>query len=158
MTEKAARLPFIDVHERAIGAPAEDVWDALAVDVLPRLGGKAGPLVARILGCSYVRRPCAGDGLPQAIVGFRVAEALRPGLISLEGQHRFSHYSLTFRIEPSGASQSQLSAETRAAFPGLTGSLYRQAVIGSGGHRVAMHRLLAQIARRAESSAAGGSS
>jgi hypothetical protein len=40
-----------------------------------------------------------------------------------------------------------VSAQTRAAFRGVLGRIYRAAVIGSGGHRLVTRRLLRQVAR-----------
>jgi hypothetical protein len=80
---------------------------------------------------------------------FHVVRAERPGLVVLAGSHRFSRYELVFRIEPATGG-SVMHAETRATFLGLGGSLYRAAVIGSGGHRVAMRFLLWSLKRRIE--------
>ena len=40
--------------------------------------------------------------------------------------------------------------ESRAAFPGPQGRLYRLAVVGSGGHVVAVRRMLTGIRRAAD--------
>ncbi len=61
--------------------------------------------------------------------------------LALRGRHRFADYALTFLLD--GVS---LRAETRAAFPGVLGRLYRTAVLGSGGHRLMTRRLLRQVA------------
>lgn len=68
----------------------------------------------------------------------------------MTGRHGFSDYELRFELEQDPASGTRVRATTRAAFPGLKGRLYRIAVIGTRGHRIAMRRLLATIARRAE--------
>jgi hypothetical protein len=47
----------------------------------------------------------------------------------------------------------RLSARTDAAFPGIHGRAYRAAVIGSGGHRRVMERMLRSIRRAAEAPA-----
>ena len=80
--------------------------------------------------------------------GFRVVEVERPHRVALAGRHRFSRYSLTFELEEVGGG-TRISAETRAEFPGLLGWGYRQAVIGSGGHRLVVRRMLRRIAGRA---------
>lgn len=85
------------------------------------------------------------------MVGFRVARAERP-LIALEGEHRFSRYTLTLRIEPAEGSSCIVTAEIRAVFPGRAGRLYRKAVIGTGAHVRVVRRLLSSIKRRAERS------
>jgi len=153
--------PFIDAHSLAVNAPPEQVWDATAQvtrgwleHTFPRLGlaGAAGPWLARLLACSNVERPRPGPGMPEAIVGFRVARAQRPSLIALEGEHRFSRYALTFHIEPTDGSGCIVRAETRAAFPGRGGRIYRRAVIGTGGHVFVVRRLLSSIKHRAERS------
>jgi hypothetical protein len=149
-TAASEERPLIDTHSRAVGAAPERVWDVVAHALLPRFGGPVGPLLARLLGCSQVARSPSERGVPETVVGFRVAEALRPSLVALEGEHRFSRYALTFRIEPSDTAATRLTAETRAAFPGLAGRLYRAGVIGSGGHAIVVHRLLSQIKHLAE--------
>jgi hypothetical protein len=136
-------LPFIDAYEVAVNAPPEAAWDAVAA-VLPRIGGRAGPAFARLLGCA---EPDAD--FPRAIVGFRVARLERPAVISLQGEHRFSSYSLWFLVEP-GPESTILRAETRALFPGPAGRVYRALVIGTGGHIVIVRRMLTAIKRRAE--------
>ncbi len=50
------------------------------------------------------------------MMGFRVARAERPSLIALKGEHRFSRYTLTLRIEPAEGSSCIVTAETRAVF------------------------------------------
>jgi hypothetical protein len=135
-------LPFIDAYEVAVNAPPEAAWDAVAT-ALPRIGGRAGPAFARLVGCS---EPDAD--FPRAIVGFRVARE-RPAVISLQGEHRFSSYSLRFLVEP-GPEATILRAETRAVFPGPAGRVYRALVIGTGGHIVIVRRMLTAIKRRAE--------
>ncbi len=124
-------LPFIDEHSLAVNAPPEHVWDETAQvtrrwveHLMPRFGGTAGPLLAGLLGCSNVDPP--GPGAPEAIVGFRVAWAERPQLIALEGEHRFSRYALTFRIEPTDSSSCIVKAETRAASQTAPGASIEQ--------------------------------
>jgi hypothetical protein len=150
-------LLFIDSHTLAVKAPPEQAWDEVArvtrrwvEQFLPRSGGAAGPLFARLLGCSEVDAPRSGPGVPEAIVGFRVARSERPSLIALVGEHRFSRYALIFEIEPCDGPYCVVKAETRAAFPGRAGRIYRYAVIGTGAHVFVVRRLLSSIKRRAE--------
>jgi hypothetical protein len=157
MSQPAADLPFIDVHSRTVDAPAELVWDALAQVMkgwterpLPKVFVGIGPLLARALACSDTEPPAPGVGMPASTVGFHVARAESPSLVSFQGRHRFSRYALTFRIQPAGDSGSVIEAETRAVFPGLSGRLYKQAVIGSRGHVLAVGRMLTTVKRLAE--------
>src|SRR5690606_26998270 len=92
-------------------------------------------------------RPLAvGSAFP----GFRVVVAVPQRELVLQGRHRFSTYALIFRLEPAGASGTRLRAESRAAFPGRPGTLYRLLVVGTRGHVILMRRLLATVRRRAE--------
>lgn len=116
------------------------------------IAGAVGPLFARLLGATNVESSPPGPGVPEAMVGFRVARAERPSLIALEGEHRFSRYTLTFQIEPDDGSSCIVTAETRAAFPGRAGRIYRKVVIGTGAHVIVVRRLLLSIKRRAERS------
>jgi hypothetical protein len=160
-TSAIGALPFIDAHSLTVNAPSDRVWEETAQvtrgwvgHTFPRSGiaGAVGPLFARLLGASNVDSPPPGPGVPEAMVGFRVARAERPSLIALEGEHRFSRYTLTFQIEPSDGSSCIVTAETRATFPGRAGRIYRKAVIGTGAHVIVVRRLLSSIKRRAERS------
>jgi hypothetical protein len=97
---------------------------------------------ARLVGVAAA----GGDGGPSA---FRIVRSAAPSALVLRGEHRFARYELAFRID--GEAESTVRADTRAAFPGALGRAYRAAVIGSGGHRIAVGRLLSAIKRRAES-------
>jgi hypothetical protein len=82
--------------------------------------------------------------------GFHVAHSERPRRWCLDGAHRFSRYALEFRLDELAPDRTYLCAETRAVFPGLDGAFYRMLVIGSGGHREAVRRMLLSVKRRAE--------
>jgi len=134
-------LPYIDEHSERIDAPADMVWTALLKVLRRQMGGSAR--LARILGCDPARATAEFAGRPgEAVPGFRVVEAEAGRQLALRGRHRFSDYALTFVLDGD-----HLRAQTHAAFPGVPGRLYRAAVIGSGGHRLATRRLLRQVAR-----------
>lgn len=152
-------LPFVDVHSLAVDVGPERAWEAVAQVMRgwaggapPRRSARVGALIARLLGCADVEPPHPGSGLPEAMVGFHVAQAERPSLIALAGEHRFSRYALTFHIEHADGLRCIVKAETRAAFPGLAGRLYRGAVIGTSAHVIVVRRLLSSIKHRAEQS------
>ena len=92
------------------------------------------------------RDPAPGDAVP----GFAVAEADPPRTLVLRGSHRFSRYELRFSLVPVEPGRTELHARTDAVFPGLLGRGYRLAVIGSGGHVLAVRHLLGRVAGRAE--------
>lgn len=132
-------LPFVDEHRQAVTASPEAVWAAVA-RVLRRTTGESSTF-AKVLGCEPLRATPVFEGnAGETVPGFRVVEAT-PGRMVLRGRHRFSDYALTFAFEGG-----ELRAETRAAFPGVLGGLYRAAVIGTGGHRLITRRMLRQIA------------
>lgn len=134
-------LPYIDEHSQRVDAPADVVWSALLQVLRREMGGSAS--FARILGCEPARSTAEFAGRPgDTVPGFRVIEAEPGRRLALRGRHRFSDYELTFVLD--GA---RLCAQTRAAFPGVLGRLYRAAVIRSGVHRVVTRRLLQKIVR-----------
>jgi hypothetical protein len=144
-------LRYIDEHETVVAAAPDDVWRALVETLDSTFSAAGASTYARLAGCAPNEasgpRPLAeGSTIP----GFRVADASPPHVLALEGRHRFSTYSLTFHLEPLDAGGTRLRAETRAAFPGWAGSVYRLLVIGTRGHRVLVRRLLSTIRRRAE--------
>ena len=143
-------VPFVDEHSVVINAPAEAVWETLVLQVSGLFGGGLAPRYARVVGCddrtAGGRRPLAeGSTMP----GFHVEVFTPPSELILAGRHRFSTYVLRFRVEAIHTTQSRLRAETRAAFPGLAGGLYRLAVIGTGGHKVAVRKILTRVKRSA---------
>ena len=146
-------LPHIDEHSVEVGASAERAWDAVGAV----MGGDSGsPVVAvgaRVLGCRDLEVRGSSTEAGSTFPGWRVAEAVRPERLIFEGRHRFSSYMLAFRVDPLGPTRSRVRAETRAAFPGIVGSAYRAAVIGTRFHTVAVHRMLRSITRRAEAAA-----
>jgi hypothetical protein len=71
-------------------------------------------------------------------------------MLALSGRHRFSSYELRFELVPEHPGSVVIHATTRAIFPGLHGQIYRTLVIGTGGHRIAVRRMLTSIARRLE--------
>lgn len=146
----SASLPHVDEHATVVAAPPDDVWPLLC-DTVERAFSRPGMAgYSRLVGSAEPStsgpRPLAeGSAFP----GFRVTTAVPGRELVLAGRHRFSTYTLIFRLEPAGPGRTRLRAETRAAFPGLAGGLYRVAVIGSGGHRIGVRRLLATVRRRA---------
>jgi hypothetical protein len=139
-------LPFVDEHRVVIAAPPEAVWRALTRLVArPRRGTEA---FAYVLG-AHPRRISPGPLVEGATLpGFEVAEALPGRLLRLIGHHRFSRYELSYTLDPSSTG-TVLCARTRAAFPGLRGTVYRGLVIGSGAHRVLLRRQLQSVRQRA---------
>lgn len=146
------RLPYIDEHRtRMAGAPA-DVWDALLSVLRTHVAAPARGPATRLLGLTPPRlqgdwhgRPQPGDSLP----GFVVEESAAPRRLALRGEHRFSRYALVFTVDEASPDSCVLSARSWAEFPGVAGRGYRALVIGTGGHRVAVRRLLRSVARRA---------
>jgi hypothetical protein len=90
--------------------------------------------------------PQVGSTIP----GFAVAEVDPPRMLTLRGRHRFSRYEFRFALDDTGPGRVEQHAHTSAAFPRPHGRIYRALVIGTGGHAVAVRRLLENVARRAE--------
>jgi hypothetical protein len=83
------------------------------------------------------------------MVGFHVAEAVPQERLVLAGQHRFARYQLILRVRRLAPHLSEVSAETRAEFPGL-GRLYRLLVIDCGLHVLVARLSLLLWKRRIE--------
>lgn len=150
-TGEGDRLPHIDEHSATVAAGAERTWEALLGVVEGTVAGPAATRFARVLGCAETApggpRPlAAGSTVP----GFRVQSASEGRELALAGSHRFSDYSLVFRLDEIDEGRTRLRAETRAAFPGLRGEAYKTMVIRTRGHVLATRRLLGATKRRAE--------
>jgi hypothetical protein len=144
-------LPHVDEHSAQVLAGTGETWSALLRVVEGSVSAPGAVGFARVLGCADTAaagpRPLAAGS---AITGFHVDAAEEPRELALAGRHRFSEYALVFRLDDLGAAGTRLRAETRAAFPGLRGRLYRALVIGTRGHVVVTRRLLDATKRRAE--------
>ena len=137
-------LPFVDEHSVPVGASADAVWAALLRTLRPGVVGGSSALV-RILGCDPREGTPTFAGRPgETIPGFRVAEAEPGRRLVLRGRHRFADYALTFVLEAD-----RLRALTHAAFPGVSGGLYRAALMWTGAHRRAARAMLRRVVRAA---------
>lgn len=146
-------LPYVDELPIEIGADRDATWAALLRVVEGSFASARGRGPARLLACEDTElsgpRPLTqGSAFP----GFHVETAEQPTELGLAGRHRFSTYLLSFRLEDAGSERTRLIAETRAAFPGLKGSIYRTLVIGTRMHVLVTRRLLTATKRRAERS------
>jgi hypothetical protein len=132
-------LPRVDEHYTHVRATPERTWDAVMRLVRSRL---LRPAPSGFIALWHL----------EPTSGFVVTEETAPRHLALRGRHRFSRYELSFEIRP-GSDGVTLGARTSAEFPGLTGRAYRALVIGTGGHRIIVNRMLNAIARSAELSA-----
>lgn len=149
-------LPFVDEHSLTVSASAEETWEAL-VETLGRGFSNTPPgrLAVRRLGC--IPSECRGEPgrIGSTIPGFIVTRAVAPAVLALMGEHRYSRYALVFRITERIDAPALLSAETRAEFPGRSGTAYRTLVIRTRGHVLATRSLLRGVRRSAERRATG---
>lgn len=143
-------LPFIDEHYIEIAAKPDEVWDALMRTVAHMAETRRGALGSKALGCEDTGIEGATGEIGSRIPGFVVTRSVKPAVLALMGQHRFSQYALIFTVLEKPSGLMLLSAQTRAIFPGRKGRLYRGLVIGSHGHVIVTTSLLRQVRRRAE--------
>jgi hypothetical protein len=120
------RLPYIDEYDISVPADREDTWAA----------------VLRVM-CRDPEDPAT------APIGFTLDVAERPSRYAIKGRHPFAVYRLVFELDEDGPHRTRLRAQTWADFPGVRGTAYRALVIGSGGHRIMVRRMLRQIAQSA---------
>ncbi|MFI6172737.1 hypothetical protein ACIBCN_38580 [Nocardia sp. NPDC051052] len=120
------RLSYIDEHARSIDANRDRVWTALL----------------KVL-CKDPTDPAT---LP---TGFVLDAVVAPARLAMKGRHWFSKYALIFELDDEGANRTRVRAMTLANFPGPHGKIYRALVIGSGGHKIVVRRMLRQIAAAA---------
>lgn len=140
---------YRDVRTATLTASPEIVWRAV-LDQVEVLGLPSW--YVRLIGCrdrqaSGPRPLAAGSVVP----GFKVTTADPPAEIVLDGVHRFSVYTLTFRVVPTDAG-TRLEAHSDATFPGVLGAIYRLLVIDSRFHKLATRSIVTRIRRRAEHS------
>ena len=143
-------LPFVDEHHVEIAASAEQVWAALISVMSGVTEGRSGESLARALGCAQTEAEGEPGEIGSTIPGFVVARSIRPAVLALMGQHRFSRYALIFSIVEKPSGLVLLGAQTRAEFPGRRGRVYRGLVIGTRGHVLVTTRILRAVRKRAE--------
>ncbi|MEV6278792.1 hypothetical protein [Nocardia sp. NPDC051832] len=120
------RLPYIDEHFTVVDANRERAWKA----------------VLKVI----CKDPYDLSTVPG---GFELEAAEEPVRLALKGRHWFSTYQLIFLLDEEGPSRTRVRAESWAEFPALSGKIYRALVIGSGGHKLVMRRLMRRIAAAA---------
>jgi hypothetical protein len=145
-------LPYVDEHSTDVAATAERTWDALVAQIGATGRSRRGRLLAKRLGCASTSSSGEPGEIGSTIPGFIVTRSVRPAVLALAGEHRFSRYALIFRIDETAAGPVRLRAETRAEFPGRLGSIYRTVVIRSGGHVLVTRSALRAVRKRAERS------
>ena len=106
--------------------------------------------VAKALGCVPIERSGTPGEIGSTVPGFIVTRAVRPAVLALMGEHRFSTYALIFCATETPTGIVELRAATRARFPGRTGRAYRAIVIGTRGHVFATRSVLRAVRRRAQ--------
>ncbi|MGH2983202.1 MAG: YybH family protein [Solirubrobacterales bacterium] len=143
-------LPPVDEHGVEIAADADQVWEALAATLPKSLNTRRSAGLAKVLNCAFTEASGEPTVIGSTVPGFIVSRSIRPSVLALLGQHRFSRYALVFRIDELGTGRSRLRAETRAEFPRAKGRVYRALVIGTGGHILVVRRILSAVRRRAE--------
>lgn len=146
------RLPYIDAYGVEVPAGAEATWQALVREARTTLGATSEHWFGRALGVTPAG--AAGTWSPDlapgvTLPGFAVEQVRRAELLSLRGGHRFSRYRLDFELVAIEPGRTHVWARTWAEFPGPAGAAYRALVIGSGGHRLVVRRMLGGISRRA---------
>jgi hypothetical protein len=125
------QLPYIDEHVISVDANRADTWSALLRTLC---------------------RDSSDPGDPTSVpTGFKLGEATPPERLVLKGRHPFAVYRWVFELDGQGPRRTLVRSATWAAFPGLHGKVYRALVIGTGGHRVVVRRVLRRIAAEAHS-------
>jgi hypothetical protein len=146
-------LPHVDDHSIEVAAGADRTWEAL-VETLPRaFDSGLARRGAALLGTAHRRAQGEPSVIGSTLPGFVVARSVRPAILALLGQHRFSRYALVFLIDELDSGHSRLRAETRAEFPGVRGRIYWALLNTSRGHVRSVRRILKAVSRRAETSA-----
>lgn len=146
-----AALPYIDAHTTVITAETDDIWRTLGEAVERTFSRRGMTRYAKLVGAS----PCTASGprpfeVGSTVPGFRVV-SVDPGReLTLRGSHRYATYALLFHLEQADPGRSRLRAESRASFTGLAGGFYRGAVLGTGGHKLAVRHMLKTIRHSAE--------
>ena len=101
--------------------------------------------MSRALGCAQTEAEGQAGDIGSTVPGFVVTRSVRPAVLALMGQHRFSRYALVFSIVEKPSGLVLLGAQTRAEFPGRRGRVYRGLVIGTRGHVLATTSILRSV-------------
>lgn len=136
-------LPFVDRFTRVGEVSLLHAWEATQSLIAAILSTRAASLVARALGCLNVTPEKAGaleEGTQLA--GFFVAEADSPHRLVLAGEHRLAEYAFIIDLRSFDSGSVRFSIETRAAFKGRAGALYKRLVVESRFHACVMRALL----------------
>jgi hypothetical protein len=143
-------LPPVNEVSIDIDADAVRTWEAL-IATIPRLfDTRRARRGAGLLGCAQTESKGDPSVIGSTVPGFLVARSVRPALLAMLGQHRFSRYALLFAIDDIGHGRSRITAETRAEYPGRGGTLFQSLIIRGRGQLTAVNRILSAVKKRAE--------
>jgi hypothetical protein len=126
-------LPYIDEHVITVDANRADTWSALLMLWCEDREDKQEP----------------HDPAAVRIPFFSLEETMPMHRLALTGRHLFAVYRLVFELDDQAPGRTRLAARSWADFPGVHGKVYRVLVVGTGGHRIAVRRLLKHIAAAA---------
>jgi SnoaL-like protein len=143
-------LPAVNEISVEVEADAVRTWEAL-IATMPRLfDTRRARRMAPLLGCAQTEAKGDPSVTGSTLPGFIVARSVRPGLLALLGQHRFSRYALLIAIDDLGHGRSRITAETRAEYPGRGGTLFHSLLVRTRGQLTAVNRILDAVKKRAE--------
>lgn len=145
----------MDEHAATIVASADAVWDSLIAVTWGTTSGPISTRLAQALRCVPNERSGTPGEIGSTVPGFIATRAVRPAVLALMGEHRFSRYALIFSATETPTGLVELRATTRALFPGRAGSVYRAMVVGTRGHVFATRSILRAVRRRAEATVEG---
>ena len=117
----------------------------------PAIAALVGDMIETMADANGAGLAAPQIGVPLRVVVFQAPAARTAG--ELDPDEAYDHTAaLTVLINPEiiplGAGQ-ELGWEGCLSVPGLRGKVYRALVIGSGGHRIVVRRMLRRIAARA---------
>jgi hypothetical protein len=148
------RLPSVNEISVEISADAIRTWEALIATIPRMFDTRRARRVAPLLGCAHTEAKGDPSVIGSTLPGFIVSRSVRPAMLAMLGQHRYSRYALVFTIDDLGGGRSRITAETRAEYPGRAGSLFGVLLVRSRGQLTAVNRILGAVRKRAEGAVA----
>jgi hypothetical protein len=148
------RLPPVNQFSVEVGADPIRTWEALIATIPRMFDTRRSRRGASLLGAAHTEARGDPSVIGSTLPGFVVSRSVRPALLALLGQHRYSRYALVFSIDDLGGGRSRINAETRAEYPGRAGSVFGALLTRSRGQLTAVNKILEAVRKRAEGAVA----